>query len=88
MIKQHSNLFSSYVIPCIILSILLNVPKFLESKFVWREVNKTVVDPDTNETSVQVEEVRNNSILMAWPVFLNVWSLGVGLQRVEPSRGP
>lgn len=47
----------SYVIPCLVLSVLLNVPKFLESKFVWRPHNVTRVDPETNETSYELEEV-------------------------------
>ena len=32
--------FSSYVIPVIFLSVLLNIPKFMESKFIWEPVPK------------------------------------------------
>lgn len=61
---------SSYVIPCLVLSVLLNVPKYFESRFVWREVNRTAFDPEANETKYEVEEVSSGPSRRKAPVEL------------------
>ena len=38
-----------YILPVIFLSIVLNIPKFLEPKLQWQEINSTIHD-DLNQT--------------------------------------
>ena len=63
----------SYVVPSLVISVILNVPKFLEAKLVTIEVE------DGNITDFDVTELRVDPVYIYYYVHWTRYSMGVAI---------
>lgn len=69
--------FCSYVIPVMLLSVVLNVPKFMESNFTWTpiESNATTAANSSDETSIEYEIGFEVSELREHPDYIKYYTM-------------